>query len=222
MFGLSLERLLYIVPAIVVALTFHEYAHARTAYAFGDTTARDAGRLTFNPLKHLDPVGTLLLIIAGFGWAKPVPINPFLFGDNRKRKLMAVSAAGPLMNVVEALAGAALLALIVKNAGVGSALIYYFIGFLSYFVMINAVLAVFNLLPIPPLDGSKILAGLLPARQLNIVLTLERYGFIILLALVFIPDILSMFGLPRIDILGTLIGVPATWLVNVIYGAVGL
>ena len=82
----DLERLIYVVPAIIIALTFHEYAHARIAYAFGDPTAKSEGRMTLNPLKHLDPIGTLLLIFAGFGWAKPVPINPFYFKATAKAK----------------------------------------------------------------------------------------------------------------------------------------
>ena len=87
----DLERLIYVIPAIIIALTFHEYAHARIAYAFGDPTAKNEGRMTLNPLKHLDPIGTLLLIFAGFGWAKPVPVNPFYFQGNRKRKMLLVS-----------------------------------------------------------------------------------------------------------------------------------
>ena len=104
----DLERLIYVIPAIIIALTFHEYAHARIAYAFGDPTAKNEGRMTLNPLKHLDPIGTLLLIFAGFGWAKPVPVNPFYFQGNRKRKMLLVSLGGPAMNLLEAIAGAML------------------------------------------------------------------------------------------------------------------
>ena len=112
----DLERLIYVIPAIIIALVFHEYAHARIAYAFGDPTAKSAGRMTLNPLKHLDPIGTLLLIFAGFGWAKPVPVNPFYFQGNRKGKMLLVSLGGPLMNLAEAVVGALCFALIFNFA----------------------------------------------------------------------------------------------------------
>lgn len=218
----DLQRLAYVIPAIIIALSFHEYAHGRVAYAFGDPTAKNAGRLTLNPLKHLDPVGTLLLIFAGFGWAKPVPINPFYFGGNRKRKLMLVSLAGPLTNILEAIAGAAILSLLLHLVSGYHVVLAYFVQFLSYFVMINCVLAVFNLIPIPPLDGSKILAGLLPNDKMNIVFALDRYGFLILMLLMFLPNLLGLLGLPRLDIFGVIISAPAGWLVDGIYTIVGL
>lgn len=223
----SVERLLYILPAIILALTFHEFAHALAAYRFGDPTAKDAGRLTLNPLRHLDPIGTLMLIIAGFGWAKPVPINPYYFQGRRNRKIIAVSVAGPLMNLLEAILGAAVLALLVHLAyrqggmtlsGVGN----YAVNFLIYFVQINVVLAVFNLIPIPPLDGSKILAGLLPPDKMNLLFALERNGFLILLLLMFLPDLLGLVGLPRIDVLGYIITKPANWLLNGMFSLFGL
>lgn len=220
MFDFSLQRLVYVVPAIIIALTFHEYAHARASYAFGDPTAKNAGRLTLNPLKHLDIAGTLLLVLVGFGWAKPVPINPFYYGENRGRKLMLVSAAGPLMNLAEALVGMLILTLLVHVAanypalyfGVGFAnsAYYYFINLLQYFVSINIVLMVFNLIPIPPLDGSKLLTGLLPPDKIDIVLALERYGFIILIALMFF------------NVLDVIISAPAGWILDGLYRLFGL
>ena len=184
-FNFNIDTLIYRLPAIVLALTVHEYAHGRVAYAFGDPTAKAAGRLTLNPLAHLDVIGTLALIFLGFGWAKPVPVNPYYFQGNRGRKMMWVSWAGPLSNLVQALVVAVLLmismiTLVFMSAG-GSALGMWFINFLDYLILINIVLAVFNLLPVPPLDGSKILAGLLPERHMNIIFSLERYGFIILI-----------------------------------------
>ena len=199
------QGLHYILPAIIVALTFHEYAHGRVAYAFGDPTAKNAGRLSLNPLKHLDLLGTLLLVFAGFGWAKPVPINPFYFGANRKRKIMLVSLAGPVANILEAVIGAALLSLLLHQAKGYNAVVFYFVQFFSYFVVINCVLAVF-----------------LPNHKMDIIFMLDRYGFLILMLLMFLPTILGWFGLPRIDILGKIISIPAGWLVDGIYFLVGL
>jgi len=217
-----LNRLLYVLPAIVIALTFHEYAHARVSYAFGDPTAKEEGRLTLNPFKHLDAVGTLLLVLAGFGWAKPVPINPWYYTGNRKRKILLVSAAGPVTNLLEALVGTFLLLLIYRFTSGDNAIMLYLWRFLLYYVQINAVLAVFNLIPIPPLDGSKILSGLLPDRYMNIVFALERYGFGILLLLAFLPNILGIFGLPEFDLLGIMISTPANWIVDGLFKLVGL
>ena len=180
----DLERLIYVIPAIIIALVFHEYAHARIAYAFGDPTAKSAGRMTLNPLKHLDPIGTLLLIFAGFGWAKPVPVNPFYFQGNRKGKMLLVSLGGPLMNLAEAVVGALCFALIFNFApynGVSD----YFLHFFLYFLQINVVLAVFNILPIPPLDGSKILFSLMPDDKYMLLMRYERYGMILLLFIIY-------------------------------------
>ena len=222
MFDLDLTRLLYVVPAIILALTIHEYAHARVAYAFGDSTARDAARMTLNPFKHLDIVGALMLIFVGFGWAKPVPINPWYFGPNRKQRILWVSLAGPASNILQALLGTGLMALMwhfVHDPGIFG---FYLFNLLSYYVQINLSLAVFNLIPIPPLDGSKILASLLPDRYFHIVLTLERYGFLILMVLCFLPNILSWLGLPAFDLLGILISVPAGWIRSLFFSLFGL
>lgn len=216
MFDFDLNRLLYVIPAIIIALTFHEYAHARVAYAFGDPTAKLEGRMTLNPIKHLDPLGTILLVFAGFGWAKPVPVNPYNFDGKPKKKMLLVSLAGPVTNLIEALAGTALLAVIWHFIPYGTVSNYFFL-FMCYFISINIVLAVFNFLPIPPLDGSKILAGLLPNRCFNFMMSLERYGFLILLLLVFIPNLLSMMGLPTIDVLGFIIGTPANFLYGLLF-----
>ena len=199
----DLERLIYVIPAIIIALTFHEYAHARIAYAFGDPTAKNEGRMTLNSLKHLDPIGTLLLIFAGFGWAKPVPVNPFYFQGNRKRKMLLVSLGGPAMNLLEAIAGAICFALIYNFAPYNNVTIY-FLNFFFYFLQINVVLAVFNILPIPPLDGSKILGALLPDKCFKFILSIERYGFLILLVLV-------LFGLTE-----KILMPPVNFLVNLL------
>ncbi len=191
MLNLSIERLIFVLPAIIVALSVHEFAHARVSYAFGDPTAKDAGRLTLNPLRHLDVIGTLLLIFAGFGWAKPVPINPYYYQGDRRKKVMWVSLAGPLSNLAQAIIAAIILPItfqVIDSFGTGivnANFIQWFIDFIYYYLYINIVLMVFNLLPVPPLDGSKILAGILPARYTGSIYKLEQYGPIILLAMVF-------------------------------------
>jgi Zn-dependent protease len=192
-----LQSLIYVVPAIIIALTFHEYAHAKVANAFGDPTAKDMGRLTLNPLKHLDPIGTLVLIIANFGWAKPVPVNDGYFEGNRKRKMLFVALAGPLTNLLQAVVGAVLLSLALSFLTY-SDFSNYLVTFLNFYVTINVVLAVLNLLPIPPLDGSKILGGLLPDRFYKYIALMDRYGFIVLIILA-VSGLLSKILIPIVD-----------------------
>ena len=179
MFDIDLSRLLYSVPAIILCLTFHEWAHGFVAYKFGDPTAKMAGRLTLNPLKHLDPLGTLMLIFARFGWAKPVPVNPYNFQGDRRSKMTMVAMAGPLANLLFAVVSTVFLYLIVDYAPYNSFFVYLY-NLTSELVWINIILAVFNLLPIPPLDGSKILGGFLPAKWEAAYYKIERYGFLIL------------------------------------------
>ncbi|GAW93909.1 site-2 protease family protein [Calderihabitans maritimus] len=174
----SLWELLVAVPAILLAVTFHEYAHGKVAYLLGDPTPKYQGRLTLNPLAHLDPLGTLLFVLAGFGWAKPVQVNPFYFHGDRRRGMMLVSLAGPLMNLVLAYLAAVASRVLVFAP-------FYIKQFLFAVVMYNIILAVFNLIPVPPLDGSKILAGLLPPQHTGIIYQLETYGPLILLLLIF-------------------------------------
>lgn len=179
----NLQGLLFAIPAILVAITFHEYAHGKVAYLLGDKTAEYQGRLTLNPLAHLDPIGTLLLVVAGFGWAKPVQVNPMQFRGDKKKGMMLVGLAGPVMNLILGYLSATGLRLLTLSgySGTAAGFLYQFFYMLLFY---NVVLAVFNLLPIPPLDGSKILIGLLPDNYLGIVEILERYGFIILIILV--------------------------------------
>ncbi len=176
----SLPQLLLGIPAILIALTFHEYAHGKMAFILGDPTARNQGRLTLNPLAHLDILGTLLLIVAGFGWAKPVQINPFYFQMDRRKGMMLVGLAGPVMNLVLAYLAAVLLQIFLRYH-IGGSLASTFLNLL---VGYNVVLGVFNLIPVPPLDGSRVLAGLLPPEGAAVVYQLENYGTIILLLLI--------------------------------------
>jgi Zn-dependent protease len=168
--------LLSILPALILAITIHEFSHAFAADRLGDPTARLAGRLTLNPLKHLDPIGTLALIIFRFGWGKPVPVDYYNL-KNPVRDSAIISLAGPASNIISAI-----LASLIFNYLAIPALQ----PFLIFFITISVMLAIFNLLPLHPLDGSHILAALLPkdlAREYNNFS--RRYGFIILLALIF-------------------------------------
>ncbi|MGH2452925.1 MAG: site-2 protease family protein [bacterium] len=177
----SLTVLFFRALALLVAAPLHEAAHAYAADRLGDPTPRRLGRLTLNPLAHLDPLGTILLLLFGLGWAKPVPIDPGNFADWR-RGLIVVAAAGPLANVILALFFGLpfKLGLIQPFAGAVGPL-----GELLFtLVLINAVLAIFNLLPVPPLDGSKILIGLLPGPLGLAYARLQPYGILILLLLV--------------------------------------
>ncbi len=171
--------LLYRIPALLVALTVHEYAHAVVADSMGDPTPRYMGRLTLNPLVHLDPIGTLALVLVGFGWAKPVEVNPSYFRDGRKG-MMAVSFAGPGSNLLIAFIGVTIFA-VMKKLGFLSIGVY---SFLLWLQLYNIWFALFNLMPIPPLDGSKILMSVLPGRQAYAMMQIAPYSQFILIGLV--------------------------------------
>ena len=199
----SLRSIALMLPAIVLGLTFHEYAHGLAAYKLGDNTARSQGRLTINPAAHVDPVGLILLFLAGFGWAKPVPINPLNFKGDMRRGVLLVSLAGPATNMLLAIAAAVIYRVL------SGLQLPYFTEIIFYIIYINVVLAVFNLIPVPPLDGSKILAGLLPGRQ-EWLHQLEAYGMIILIVLIFsgaIGFIFNIFVRPLVNILLSLAGI---------------
>ena len=201
----SLRSIALMLPAIVLGLTFHEYAHGLAAYKLGDNTARSQGRLTINPAAHVDPVGLILLFLAGFGWSKPVPINPLNFKGDMRRGVLLVSLAGPATNLLLAIAAA-----IIWGALAGLKL-PYFNDIMMYMIQINVVLAIFNLIPVPPLDGSKILAGILPGRQ-EWLYKMEAYGMIILIVLIFtgaISFIFNIFVRPIITVLYSLAGLIA-------------
>ena len=180
MFGFDAD-MVFRIPALLIALTIHEYAHARTAYALGDPTPRFMGRLTLNPVAHLDPIGLIMLWLFKFGWAKPVPVNPSYFKDGRKG-MIYVSLAGPGSNILTAFVAAFLVSLLAKFHLLASP--WYEILQLTY--IYNLVFAVFNLIPIPPLDGSKVLMSLLPGRHAYAMQNLEQYGPFILIGLVYI------------------------------------
>jgi Zn-dependent protease len=162
------------IPAILIALTIHEYAHGLIALRLGDPTARDAGRLTLNPLSHLDIFGTAMLLLGPFGWAKPVPVNGYNFA-NPKRGTVLVSLAGPASNIALAILFGYLMRLLMIVPGTGDFAHSNFSDFLQLCVAINIGIAFFNLLPVPPLDGSNILAGLLPNHLLPAYFNKMRY-----------------------------------------------
>lgn len=178
---LDISTMIYRIPALLFAITIHEYAHAQCADSMGDRTARYMGRLTFNPMAHLDPIGALLLVVAGFGWAKPVPINPGNF-RNRREGILKVSFAGPAANLFLCFLAAFLMAFM-NRFDLLSDGVY---RFLLWMQLYNVWFAFFNLIPVPPLDGSKILSELLPpATAWKYDNMVGQYGFYILIALVF-------------------------------------
>ncbi|MDR0647937.1 MAG: site-2 protease family protein [Synergistaceae bacterium] len=174
----SLIRLLLSLPAILWAISFHEFCHGWVAYKLGDRTAAYEGRLSLNPLAHFDPIGALMLLFVGFGWAKPVPINSRHF-KNPRRDIALVSIAGAGGNFLTA-AACGIVARIAPFAMGGT-----FGLFMIILLYVNVGLGVFNLIPIPPLDGSKILAIMLPPSMMRGYFFLEQYGMIIILVLVF-------------------------------------
>lgn len=177
-----IQQLIILAPPFLFALTLHELAHGYVAYQLGDPTAKNAGRLTLNPLKHLDPLGVLAFIIMKIGWAKPVPVNPSYFSNPQKGMLL-VALAGPAANVILAIASAILAKFFVMLPFLPLFILQPLVSMLVASVWINIMLAVFNCLPIPPLDGSKVLMGLLPPSAVRTYIKLEPFGFILLLAL---------------------------------------
>lgn len=189
---MALISLLLSLPAILIALTFHEVAHGWVSYKLGDPTAYNLGRLSLNPMKHLDPIGTLAMLFVGVGWAKPVPVNSRYY---KKPKFgMALTAlAGPVMNLILAFVGVLLTSLTVVLASAVSmdpTLFYIIYIFFFNFASLNAYLAVFNLLPIPPFDGSRIAFIFLPDRLYFKMMRYERIIMLVVLALL-ATDVLS-------------------------------
>jgi len=197
--------------AIFTAIILHEVAHGYVAFRLGDPTAKARGRLSLNPLAHIDPIGTILvpiflLIVHSpflFGWAKPVPINPNYF-RNPFKGMLYVAVAGPAMNIALALAATvvgrvALIAipdtLLFFNHTFAANLVQALVYLLGIFVIYNIILAVFNMIPIPPLDGSRVLTYFLPPGGRRVMLTLERYGFLILIAIIYLGGFQALFNL---------------------------
>ena len=186
---IDIARVLVAFAVLLVSLTFHEAAHAWSADRLGDPTARTLGRVSLNPVVHIDPIGTILFPLIAMmtnfpiiGWAKPVPVNTHNLGGHWKRKFMAIAAAGPASNVALAIAaavGVRLMGFETEAAGAGGMMF----RFLILMVIINVLLAVFNMLPVPPLDGGNVLAGLLHGRAYEMFDRLRPFGIIILYAI---------------------------------------
>lgn len=210
----TLLTALALIPALVIAIVFHEVAHGWTALALGDPTAQEQRRLSLNPIRHVDPFGTVilpgLLALTGlpvFGWAKPVPVNKWRL-NNPRFGMMAVAAAGPGTNLILATLGAIALGLFARATDGASGGAAGFVGAALYsFVLINIFLALFNLLPIPPFDGSHIVEGLLPERAARFYDRLRPFGFILLFTLLLvIPQLFPQWG-----IVDRMVGPPVTW-----------
>jgi Zn-dependent protease len=194
----SPDRLMAVGAILLLALPFHEFAHAATAVALGDDTPINQGRYTLNPLRHLDPMGSLLILITGFGWAKPVQWNPRNIRTSVRTGAILVAIAGPLSNLLLAV----IAALAIGFIGVGGSALW--INFLSYFLYINVLLAVFNLIPVPPLDGSHVLFALLPGDAYRWHAVLSQYGLIFIFLIVFMAP--GVIQVPTQAIMSVLVG----------------
>lgn len=204
----------WLVP-LIIAIVFHEVSHGLVANLLGDPTAKERGRLTFNPLKHVDPVGTVILpmvlAVSGapiFGWAKPVPVVAKRL-RNQRFDMVLVALAGPGMNLLLALVSALLLAALVASAPTG--LFWAFVGQnLLNFLAINVFLAIFNMIPLPPFDGGHVVQGLLPLGLAKHYAKLQRFGLLLLIILLLVVPMLF----PSANIVERLIGPPAHWLTH--------
>ena len=211
----QIVRISILAVPLLLGLTCHELAHGLVALSLGDPTAKLAGRLTMNPIRHLDPMGAIAFILANIGWAKPVPVNPMYF-KRPMQDMMLVSLAGPGANVLLALLFAGLFHLLLPQAIARPELrsvLHPLVLIGQAGVVVNLMLAFFNLLPIPPLDGSNLLAWLLPDRLAYSYLALGRYGFMLLLGLLIVSQLLgvSLLGsliFPPVGFVSTLLGVP--------------
>lgn len=198
LFGFD-QNMIFTIPGLLIALTIHEYAHARVAVWMGDNTPKIMGRLTLNPIAHLDPFGLIMLWLVKFGWAKPVPINPNNFEHPQKGTIL-VSLAGPCANIVMAFFAALLYGILAKLQLLSGVLATV----LSFTYIYNINFAIFNLIPLPPLDGSKVLMSLLPGRQAYMLEKIEPYAPFILLALVYL-NLISVFITPFYNVLNFII-----------------
>lgn len=195
MFGLEPALLINRAIILVIAFTVHEFMHAFVAYKLGDMTAKNAGRLTLNPLVHLDPIGSIMLLLVGFGWAKPVPVNPYVLRQKNRAGLMFVSLAGPLSNLTMAALVGGLYRLLyaIRTAWLTP---IWLRMFLHDFIVVNILLFLFNMIPIAPLDGDKIFEFTLPNAWKAAFETIRQYGPYVLLGAILLSRFtgFSLFG----------------------------
>ncbi len=208
MFDFDIPTLVAKIVILLVGFPIHELAHAWVAYRLGDNTAKQQGRLTLNPLAHLDPLGSLLILVSFIGWAKPVPVNPYRLRFGPRIGHALVAAAGPLSNLLMAAVVA-----ILWRLGLFDGASYFVRSAAFVFVGVNALLFLFNLIPLAPLDGNSVLAGIVGARIARTLQPLQTYGPIILLGL-FLLGWIS----PQLDILGRYLGVGMTALSRLLLG----
>ena len=227
---MGIAELLLTALCVFLSLSIHEFAHGYAAYKRGDDTAKNMGRLNISPMSHLDPIGAICLFFFGFGWAKPVPVNPRNFESGKYKSGMVItSLAGPLSNIILAFVSYFLFGVVSLYLGdllgtslVGERVFYVLIILLRTLVLMNISLAIFNLLPIPPLDGSKILNAVLPARIYFKIMQYERYGLIILIILINTPifnSLLSLFSnwlLIGFDWVNNYLFTAINWVINLI------
>lgn len=201
-FDLDPATLISRIATLIIALTVHEFAHAFSADRLGDTTPRSYGRLSLNPLRHLDVFGSLMLLVVGFGWAKPVPVNPYALGRRSPAGLMWVSLAGPASNFLLAVLASIPLRFAVIPTLNLPAWLPTPTEFLVTFLFVNLGLMLFNLIPVPPLDGDAIADYLLPPTWGRVLQTIRPYGPIVLMALLFVAPMLGL------DIIGWIMTPP--------------
>ena len=204
-------RLITLAILFFTSMPVHEYAHAWMAYRLGDDTAALRGRLTLNPLAHLDPIGTLALAFFGFGWGKPVPVSPYRLRGNMRASWALVSIAGPLSNLIIAMLAAIPFRMGWLNLYTGSASVISLQSILLEFIYINLTLMVFNLIPIPPLDGSRVLAWLLPSTWADAMDRMERFGGAGLMLILYLLSRLGLFGLLISPIMNFMIRALLIW-----------
>ncbi len=191
----DLVGMLLSIPGIIIGLTFHEFAHAFVADRLGDPTPRNQGRLTISPLSHIDPVGFLFLLLFNFGWAKPVQVNHRYFKNPRRDDIL-VSAAGPVTNLILAFLFAVALKFMFVAPVTTGKLYFNLQTIILKAIVINCILFILNILPVPPLDGFHVLSGFLPYRFRNFIFALEKYGTLILILLIITPAANYIIGLP--------------------------
>lgn len=204
-----LQNIIFMIPAILIGFTFHEYAHAKVADKLGDKTPRFQGRLNLNPINHLDPLGTLLILFCGIGWAKPVQVNPSAFKNYYKDDLK-VSIAGPIANLIVAFIGTILYFVLRVIAGyglLGGALLPVLIIITRYIITLNVTLFVFNILPLPGLDGFNILRDLSPKHFYKLSENIYKYQLLIFIAIILIG--------------GPIIRIPSQLILNLLSKIVG-